>query len=158
MKKAKSTVIRADARSLEVSLTPPVIPEDTEVKTPADFLDELRNHHRLRFDSDVGKLMGWKPQQVSRYRRNLNIFSGETCQKIEESLSYPKGYVRLHMNAFQMPEPDVASSLAVLAWKLSRAAAAAVVIGVGVGGMVASLMPPDALPLLDDVRSVCVLC
>lgn len=100
------------------------------MKTTAYFLDALRAKHSLPSDGKLALKMGWKRQQISRYRQLRETFSDATSIKVAEALGVDPGYVMACMHAQLAKTPEVRSIWERVALK----AAACLVAGIGLAG------------------------
>jgi hypothetical protein len=102
-----------------------------EMKTSADFLDDLRARYGLQSDNAVAvKLLKMKRQQVSVYRQKQHAFDDTISIKVAELLDIEPGYVMACMAAQRAKSPEVRS----LWERIAVGLAACVVVGVGLAG------------------------
>lgn len=118
-----------------------------------EYCDAVKEKVGIESHYALAKRLGIAKQSITKLYAG-GTFSNETALKVAEILEIDPLIVIADSEIEKAKVPEIRAVWENLAARI----AAAVVMGVGVGGMVASLMPPDALPLLDGVRSVCILC
>ncbi len=123
------------------------------MQTTMDLLDELSAKHGDASDYRLAKILKVTKSAVSRYRGGGAFFSDEIAMRVAADLNLEPGYVLACVHAERAKQPAIKAVWEDLAIRV----AAAVVLGVGVGGLVATLAP-EAAPALLIVVNDCVLC
>lgn len=113
------------------------------MQTTVQFLDALSAKHGKASDYRLAKIMGCTPASISHYRHGRSYLNDETSLKVAALLDLEPGYVLACVyaeRAARANAPEVQE-----AWeRIALRVAAAVMMGVGVGGLAACLIAPDS--------------
>ena len=117
------------------------------METTADFLDHLKSRLVCRNDAELAGRMGWKPAQISRYRRLQSTFSDETALRVAELCDVKPEFIVACMKAQQSKHPETRSAWQRVAEQIGRAAAFAAV------AVAPALTSPDAQARFDNSQN-----
>jgi transcriptional regulator with XRE-family HTH domain len=93
------------------------------MKSPGEFLDQLRARLDLPSDYAVARLLGVTPQHVSRWRSGRGGFSDEQAARVAELLGIEAGYVLARLYEERSTSEAARVAWRDLAEKLAPAAA-----------------------------------
>lgn len=121
-------------------------PTPDQLKTTADFLDELKDLIRERnpdmmraSDADAARLLRITTASISRHRQLKSTFDDDTARRVAELLDYDPAYVFVCAHAQGAQNPAVRSIWA----RMAKHATAATVVA-GLLGALLPLMPQRA--------------
>lgn len=84
------------------------------------FIKSLKQHHNIKSDYAISKLLGVKPQTVSQWQHKMNGIGDKTAERIAELLELPYEYVLLCVMAERTKHPNAKKSLLALANKILK--------------------------------------
>lgn len=100
-----------------------------QLKTTAEFIDEIKVRQGLVKDADVARRLGITSSSVSQLRNLKNTFDDSTALKVAELLGTDPGYVVLCAHAQGAKRPEVRT-----VWEhIARAASTAATVLIGLG-------------------------
>ncbi len=129
------------------------------MQTTLEFLAAVADKHHGASDYRVAKILGVTRATISGLKHGRSYLGDETALKVAAELGVEPGYVLACVYAERATRADAPEVRK--AWeKLAARVAAAVVLGVGVGGLVAVLAPEvsPALLAVANLSGSSVLC
>ena len=124
------------------------------MQTTQEFLDAIAAKHGGASDYRLAKLLGVGSSAISAYRCRGVTFSEKQALKVAAELNIDVAYVLACAHAERAKRPEIRA-----AWeRVAVRVAAAVVLGIGIGGILAGAPDLAPLSLVAQGGEVCILC
>lgn len=75
------------------------------MKTPHQYLAEIRAKTKAKSDGAAGLALGWTRQSTSNYKHNKSTFDNHTCLRVAKALDLPLSQVIADMELQRERDP-----------------------------------------------------
>lgn len=124
------------------------------MQTTHDFLNAVAMKHGGASDYRLAKILSVNKSSISALRNGKSFLGDDTAIKVAVELGLEAGYVLACIHAERAKAPELRT-----AWeRVAVRVAAAVVLGIGIGGVLAGAPDLAPLSLVAQGGEVCILC